>query len=314
MVRRPVATRPAAPASGTVGPATTAPRPVAPRPIAPRPVGPRPMGGKPPPAGGPGRDFRRARDPNLPPPSAEAIQALAQRERVPARIAKGELEGKMKCRVWRKLHPEEARRFDHVYELMGRHPGLALADAFGVVQSGLSVDEFLARRARVKRKEAVKEARHSVSPVAIDGFVQSLIDEKAELSVVLADRTLLDVLVQVERVSFTFERHGQLEKLGVVVLARRTLWDRVSPGLERDPKLSQKPAAIARQPEKRPVSDPRLFEPYRGKPIELFLRNGLQLKRTLREFGPFDLLLGNDDEQLFVPLHAIVRWQPGAEG
>src|SRR5208283_4820934 len=54
----------------------------------------------------------------LQPPTAAQIQALAIRERVPARIARGELDGKMKARVWRKLHAEEARRFDEAYQLV----------------------------------------------------------------------------------------------------------------------------------------------------------------------------------------------------
>ena len=47
---------------------------------------------------------------------------LAKKEKVPYRIARGDLDGKMKCRVWRKLHAEEAKRFDQAYLLMEKHP------------------------------------------------------------------------------------------------------------------------------------------------------------------------------------------------
>ena len=87
------------------------------------------------------------------------MSGSTDRERVPARIAKGELDGKMKARVWKKLHREEAERFHQAYELMGKNPGLGLQEAFGVLQSGLSVDEFLKRRARTKKKEEVKVAK-----------------------------------------------------------------------------------------------------------------------------------------------------------
>jgi hypothetical protein len=236
------------------------------------------------------------------------VQALARREHVPARIARGDLEGKMKTRVWRKLHAEEAKRFDDAYALVAQHPGLDLADAFGMVQSGMSVEELKARRDKAQRKLAVKEARGAVSKEAVDGFLQTLIDGKVEVSIVLGERTLLDVVTGVEPIAFQLQRSGRLEKLQVVVLARRALWEKLSPCVERDPKLAQKPTPIIRQPERRPVSDPRAFLPLAGKPVALHLRNGICLSETLRAVGPFDLLIGAEGEELFVPLHAIVRW------
>ena len=94
-----------------------------------------------------------------------------------------------------------------------------------------------------------------------------------------------------------------------MVLARRSEWERLGPSLERDPKLSQKPLPIARQPEKRPISDPRPFQEQIGNSLKLFLRNGLNLNRPLRAYGPFDLIVGDEGEELFVPLHAIARWE-----
>ncbi len=228
---------------------------------------------------------------------------------MPARIAKGELEGKMKVRIWRKLHREEAARFDQAYALMDKHPGLGLPEAFGVVQSGLSVDEFLARRARVKKKEEVKVARTAVTGDEVAKFLVGLAEEKAELSLVLAERTFLDVLKQELKVALELEKSGRLEKLQVVALAKKSTWDAHGASLGRDAALSQKPAAVARQPARRPVSDPRPFQEHLGKPVKLVLRNGLLLEFPLRALGPFDLLVGPDEQAVFfVPLHAIVSW------
>ncbi|HEX8705139.1 MAG TPA: hypothetical protein VF815_40280 [Myxococcaceae bacterium] len=287
-------------------------------PAAPRPApsaGPRPPGaggGFPPRPGGPGGRPSFRSGPPRPPPTPEQIQALAQREHVPARIAKGELEGKMKCRIWRKLHAEEAKRFDQVYALMGQNPGLSLGDAFGVVQSGMTVAEFMARKERTQRKAAIKQARGEVDNAAVADFISSLVTGKTELTVVLAERTMLDTLTAEEPIAFTFERTGRLEKLQVVLLARRKDWDKLLPTLERDPKLTQKPTAVARQPDKRPYSDPRPFLPQMGQQVRLVLRNGITLKMPLLKAGRFDLLLGEPGSELFVPLHAILRFEAQA--
>jgi len=235
------------------------------------------------------------------------VLELAKREHVPYRIARGDLEGKMKCRIWRKLHAEEARRFDQAYELMAKHPELGLPDAFALVQSGMSMDELQARRVRTQRKTAVKEARSSVPGEAVDAYLAALIAEKAEVAVVLGDRTLVDVLAQSEPIAFMLERSGRLEKLQVVVLARRALWEPLGPTLERDPKLAQKPLAIVRQPERRPFSDPRAFTAAVGHEVDVTLRNGIRLKQPLVAVGPFDLLLGRPGSEIFVPLHGIAR-------
>ena len=313
----PPAPKPVAPTS-TVAPRPAVPTaPVAPRPAVPtasaaprpglspaRPPGAPGMGSRP---GGPG--FMRPRTPR-PPPTAEQVLALATKEHVPARIAKGELEGKMKCRIWRKLHAEEAKRFDQVYALMTQHPGLSLPDGFGVIQSGLSVADFLSRKERTQRKAAVKLARGEVDDSSMSVFIQGLVESKTELAVVLGERTVLDTVASVEPISFVLGRSGRQEKLQVVMITRRSDWDAMTPQLERDSKLSQKPANVARQPDKRPYSDPRPFLPHQGDPVRLTLRNGIQLVKTLRVVGRFDLLLGEDGHEVFVPLHALVRFSP----
>jgi hypothetical protein len=237
------------------------------------------------------------------------IDELARRERVPARIAKGELDGKMKCRIWKKLHAEEARRFDKAYTLMGTNPELSLADAFGIVQSGLPVDQFMQRRARVKKKEEVKKARGAVAGDAVEALLNEWMSGPAELMVVLAERTAIDVLKGVERVSFQFEKLGQTEKLQVVALAPRAVWEAKGAAFERDPKLTQTPAPVTRQPARRPYSDPRPFQAWVGKTIGVTLRNGLILELPLLAVGPFDLILGTAKEEIFLPLHAVAKWQ-----
>lgn len=236
------------------------------------------------------------------------IDELARRERVPARIAKGELDGKMKCRIWKKLHAEEARRFDKAYTLMGVHKNLSLADAFGVVQSGLPVEQFLQRRARVKKKEEVKKARGSVPGDAVDALLNRWMSEPVEVTVVLAERSVIDTLKGVERVSFQFEKLGLVEKLQVVALAPRAMWETKATSLERDAKLSQAPTPVTRQPARRPYSDPRPFLEWVGKSIGVTLRNGLILEMPLLAVGPFDLVLGAKNEEVFLPLHAVARW------
>ncbi|MEW6430557.1 MAG: hypothetical protein AB1730_03520 [Myxococcota bacterium] len=227
---------------------------------------------------------------------------------MPARIAKGDLEGKMKCRVWKKLHAEEAKRFDQAYAVMAANPGLDLADAFGVVQSGLSVAEFQARRARAKKREAIKAARATVSGTAVDELVARWQADKAELAIVMGERTALDVITEVQPVAFVLERAGRVEKLNVVAVARRATWDALLPSLSRDPKLAQKPPAVARQPARRPVNDPRTFLDHVGRAITIHLRNGLTVTAKLLAVGPFDVLVGAPGEELFVPLHAMLSW------
>ncbi len=216
----------------------------------------------------------------------------------------------MKSRTWRKLHAEEAHRFDQVYALMESNPTLGFEDAFGVLQSGLAPAEFLERKAKTQKKTAVKQARSTASNEAVDALLKSLIEQQAEVSVVLDERTLEDELQAVERVAFQFKRSGRREKLQVLVLARREVWERTSASISRDPQLAQHPAPIIRQPERRAVSDPRPFTEHLGRDIEFVLRNGLTFRQGLRAVGPYDLLVGDEQSELVVPLHAIVRWSP----
>jgi len=277
-------------------------------PLPPRPSGPvvssRPAGSKPAFRGPP-----RSSGPRTP-PTPEAIAVLAQKERVPARIAKGELEGKMKCRIWKKLHAEEAKRFEQAWTLAEKTPGLELADAFGIVQSGMTVEEYRARRARARKRESIKEARADVAPEVIDAFINARIAEKTELCIVMGERTAIDVITEVQPVSFTGERSGKIEKLHVVALSRKSTWESITPKLERDSKLAQKPAQVSRQPSRRPVSDPRAFVEHQGKRISVQLRNGIKLTEPLLAVGPFDVLLGAEGNELFVPLHAMLSWSP----
>jgi sRNA-binding regulator protein Hfq len=241
------------------------------------------------------------------------VLELAKRERVPARIAKGDLEGKMRSRIWRKLHAEEAKRFDQAYALMEKTPGLSLPDAFGLLQSGMTLEEFYARKERTQKKQEVKSARGSASNEAIDAFLGKLREEKAELAVVLGERTLLDVLTDVRPVAFMLEKGGRVEKLQVTVLMRRSAWEQLSPSLDRDARLAQKPTPVAREPERRPYSDPREFQPQVGNVVELQLRNGIALQALLVAVGSFDLLLREGDSEFFVPIHALLRWSPRPE-
>lgn len=259
----------------------------------------------------PSRDATRSATPRAP-ATPEVIAALAKRERVPNRIAKGELEGKMKCRIWKKLHAEEAKRFDQAWTLVEATPDLDLADAFGVVQSGMTVPDFLARRARAKKREAIKLARATVGPEPVDRFVNRFLETRGEAAFVMGERTILDVLVGVQPVSFELERSGRIEKLNLVALATRATWERLLPTLDRDPRLSHKPAPVARQPARRPVNDPRPFLVHLGERIAVQLRNGLSVRLPLRAVGPFDVLLGQDAEELFIPLHAMLSWTADA--
>jgi hypothetical protein len=268
-----------------------------------RATGPRPPGRGPPRSG-----FSRPSTPR-PPPTPEGIAALARKERVPARIAKGELEGKMKCRIWKKLHAEEAKRFDQAFTLMETNPALELADAFGVVQSGLTVEEFQARRSRAKKKAEVKVARAAVPGAPIDAFIEGLVSAAQEVGCVLGERALIDVVTAVHPVSFDLLRTGSVDKLQVVLLTRRSTWEQLLPTLERDQRLSQKPASVARQPSRRPVSDPRLLHPKVGETVVLLLRNGITLRQPLLAVGPYDVLVGQPGDELFVPLHAMLSWQ-----
>ena len=174
----------------------------------------------------------------------------------------------------------------------GRARRLDLAEAFGLLQSGLTLEQFRARQARTRAKATVKEARSAVSADQVDGWLSAAATEKAPLAFVLADRTLLDVLLQTHPVAFVLERSGRVEKLAVCALARRSTWDVLLPRLPRDSRLAQKPVPVAREPDRRPHSDPRPFLPAVGGRVRLVLRNGFAIEETLLSVGPYDLVLG----------------------
>jgi hypothetical protein len=218
----------------------------------------------------------------------------------------------MKARIWRKLHAEEARRFDEAYKLVHSTPGLGLDDAFALVQSGLSVEELRARRARTARRTDLRDARRHVSAEAIEGWLTQRIQDKAPLAVVLADRTVLDVITAVQPLALLLERGGRVEKLQVVLLAAAQSWEQLQPTLPRDARLAQRPAPVAREPDRRPVSDPRPLLEHSGETVRLELRNGLAVERKLLAVGPYDVLVGTESDELLVPLHALVAWTAGS--
>ena len=267
---------------------------------APRPSAPRGAPARPPPS----------RRPPLHPPTEAQVQALAIKEHVPARIARGELDGKMKARIWRKLHAEEARRFDEAYQLVALTPGLGLDDAFALLQSGLSVEELRARRARTARRADLRDARKGVVAEAIDGWLAKRVQEKTPVAVVLADRTVLDVLSGIQPLALLLERGGRVEKLQVVLLTTAQLWEQAQPSLSRDARLAQRPSPVAREPDRRPVSDPRPLLEHTGGTVRLELRNGLGIERPLLAVGPYDVLVGAEGVELLVPLHGLVSWAP----
>jgi hypothetical protein len=270
---------------------------------APRPTAPRGAPARPPPS----------RRPPLHPPTEAQVQALAIKEHVPARIARGELDGKMKARIWRKLHAEEARRFDEAYQLVALTPGLGLDDAFALLQSGLSVEELRARRARTARRADLRDARKGVAAEAIDGWLAKRVQDKTPLAVVLADRTVLDVLSGIQPLALLLERGGRVDKLQVVLLTSAQVWEQAQPTLSRDARLAQRPAPVAREPDRRPVSDPRPLLEHTGKPVRLELRNGLGIERPLLAVGPYDVLVGTQGDELLLPLHGLVSWAAAAE-
>jgi hypothetical protein len=215
----------------------------------------------------------------------------------------------MKARIWRKLHAEEAKRFDQAYAILDQTPGIELADAFALLQSGMTLEEYQARRSRTQKRAAVKEARGAVAGEGVDALFQRYLAEGTELAFVLGGRTVFDSLKGIRRVAFDLARSGRLEKLQLVLLAPRSVWEPRSPQVPREPKLAQKPESVAREPDRRPFSDPRAFEAAVGKKLKVLLRNGIQLEETLRALGPFDLVLGEEGQALIVPIHALMSWE-----
>ena len=252
-----------------------------------------------------------AKRPLGPVPSAAQVEMLARREKVPTRIAKGELQGQMKCRIWRKLHPEESQSFVQAYAIIDQNPGLSLPDAFGILQSGLTREEFEARKSRTTKKGMVRQARVSVSDQEIHQLLNRWIGEAVPLAVVLSERTFIDQLVSHQPIACQWARSGRVEKLITVLISPQRTWKALSSTIERDPKLAQKPAAVSRHPEKRPFSDPRPFLEAIGQHVRVLLRNGIQLSLPLYRVGAFDLVLGVSDAEVLIPIHALIDWNVG---
>jgi hypothetical protein len=216
----------------------------------------------------------------------------------------------MKCRIWKRLHPKEAEYFESAYKILGEYPHLSLNDAFGLLQSNMTVDELTKRKARIKKKDELRFARASVSSLEIDAWLKVLMENQEELSFVLAESTLRDKIRGLSPLELELEKTGLIEKLHIVAIARHKTWEQIISQFSRDLKLTQKPSPVPRQPTQRAVGDPRPFLSHRGKTLELFLRNGINLELPLVAAGPFDLLLGNPDNEVLVPLHALLGWNP----
>jgi sRNA-binding regulator protein Hfq len=216
----------------------------------------------------------------------------------------------MPCKVWRKKHAEEARRFDEAYALLERHPELGLQEAFGLAQAGIPLEEWKARREKASRKQAVKSARAQVANDAVAAWFADAIRSAMPLTVVDAEGARPDTLVAEATVELTFANARKVEKLRVVLLGASAAWEQLAPALERDPGLAARPAPLHRQPDKRPISDARPFLAHVGRPVQVLLRNGLRLAFPLAAVGPFDLLLQAGEHRLLVPLHALVAWAP----
>src|SRR5690606_9723313 len=161
-----------------------------------------------------------------------------------------------------------------------------------MLQSGLSDADFQVRRARMKRKTMVKQARNATDNAPVASWFELQQTTGAPLCLVLAERTVMDTLVAEEGTALQLARAGRLEKLQVVAMARASVWEPLLPTLKRDQRLAQRPAAVARQPDQRPYSDPRGFIQRVGQTLRLQLRNGLQLEAPLLAVGGFDLILG----------------------
>ncbi len=97
----------------------------------------------------------------------------------------------------------------------------------------------------------------------------------------------------------------------MVLLTQAQTWEQAQPTLPRDARLAQRPAPVAREPDRRPVSDPRPLLEHAGKNVRLELRNGLVVERPLLAVGPYDLLVGTEAEEFLVPLHALMAWTAG---
>ena len=137
----------------------------------------------------------------------------------------------------------------------------------------------------------MKEARSAVSASQVDGWLAAAAAEKVPLAL-LADRTPLDPpqhppgghVVDLAGDGEDGLALASMDGFDAIVL------DVLLPRLQRDARLAQKPVAVAREPDRRPHSDPRSFLPAVGQRVRLALRNGFSLEESLTSVGPYDLV------------------------
>ncbi|MFN0061995.1 MAG: hypothetical protein ACKVPX_05715 [Myxococcaceae bacterium] len=208
----------------------------------------------------------------------------------------------MKARIWRKLHSTEARRFDQAHALVAKHTTLTLADAFAVISSERPPEALLAKKARLQARSLVDDARAQLDATAVDTLTKRWIEDATLLAVVLQQRTWLDTLVRARPSTLSLRDNGRVEKLRVLAMTpSHNVGDLPSIPRERP----TRPVAVPKEPERRPVWDPRPFEPWVGHTVRGTLRNGMRLYENLLAVGPFDIVLGTEGREWWVPLHAL---------
>ena len=224
------------------------------------------------------------------------------------RIARGELAGKMKCRIWKKLHPESAKRFSQAYDFLSKHPELSLAEAVSAAESEMPIDQFLARHKTKEDKRRVAAARTEIPQAPIDAFLQEFIDRGEELAFVLGKPVRRGRLSAVKPTLFILEGDERLRKIDVVLLTTAKHWATIASTLPRNSELAARPPPVPLEPSQRQVHDARPMIAAVGQQIQVALRNGLVVADELQAAGPYDVLLGRGETTLLVPLHAMLSW------
>ncbi len=217
----------------------------------------------------------------------------------------------MTCQQWRAIHPSDASRYRRAYEVVDKFPNMSLETALSLVASGKDPAEYLAEKAKPSPRKLVHAARRAVSNAAIEAYFRRLIAGRMQVSVTLLSKTFADVLVGDRPTELQFANAGPVKKIEVVSMVEQAAVDRYPPA-KVDAAIAAKVQPGPRTPDARPVSDPRPLVPLVGKVVEAALRNGVTYRLPLAGVGPFDLLLGESGREVFVPLHALLSWQPAA--
>lgn len=245
------------------------------------------------------------------------IAELAQRARVPQRIARGELLYGMTCEAWRQLNTEEAARFDRSYALFESATNITIEHAIDLEQRGVTPESLSAhlaeRDAAAQRREKdrqLRAARQIVPDTAVHEFRRNLIAKKTRLAVVLCDRVLADRLTHVEGLSLRFAEAGDVPALDVVALGALKAWEELRPLATFDKHLLASPSPVHPQPSRRIAADPRPFLVHVGQRLTLTLRNGIIVPVRVTAVGPYDLIVGDEPDRILVPLHALAAWAP----